>query len=205
MAGPGRVHRFEENYGSENMDFQRQMEMFFPPDEGGSICQCDPSLVLDFYPPGEIMKLKKIDDPRERRKKLEEDLEALITEVLKLRYKGICQICEKSVQGHGGQFHVLPKGGLYVNLKYHPANILYAGWFDCHFPFHHDFFKARDIIYPRLVALLGEDFEDRLKAISRGLPKVTETELMKYKNYWENEKAELIEEETLFGENKIDS
>ena len=127
------------------------------------------------------------------RKKLEKKLETLITERLFAKYGPICQLCKKpykinmkSRRAKGlGQFHVLPKGGLWANLKYDPRNILWAGWYCCHYPFHHDYYRARDIIIPRLKEILGDDYEDKLKRLSRCIGRLSMAALEAYYEYWD--------------------
>ena len=126
------------------------------------------------------------------RKKLEEELEKLIILKLFTRHGVICQICRKehNLSDNGkplnmGQFHILPKGA-FPNLKYHPKNILWAGWFCCHYIFHHDFYKARDTVIPLLEKLLGEGYEQELRELSMSLPNMTISEIEKYIEVWNN-------------------
>ena len=125
-----------------------------------------------------MKKRKKLTD----RKRLERDLEKLITEKLRAKFGNVCQITGKPDK-QCGQFHILPKGA-YPNLKYRPENILWAGWFSSHYAFHHDYYKARDEIVPRIKALLGDDYEERLKAFSATLPKTNMTVLEELHKWW---------------------
>lgn len=117
------------------------------------------------------------------RQKLEKKIEKLITERLRKKYGNVCQLSGK--KGKCGQFHILPKGGLYVNLKYHPANILWVDWFSIHYPWHHDYYKARDIVLPLLLKKLGTGYESRLQGLSRSLPKRTYSVLEEIYQFWQ--------------------
>jgi hypothetical protein len=133
------------------------------------------------------------DNLAEDRKKLEKNLRELITKRLLQKYGPRCMICGKDYEinsktgkcKHVGQFHILPKGGLYANLKYRPENIIQAGWWCCHYPFHHDHYKARDIVVPKLKKYIGDNFEQRLINLSQTLPKTTIFELKKLYEYWD--------------------
>lgn len=116
------------------------------------------------------------------RQKLEKKIEELITKRLREKYGNVCQLCGK--KGKAGQFHILPKGGLYVNLKYHPANILWSGWFCCHYPWHRNYYKALDIVLPLLFKKLGTGYESSLQGLSRSLPKMTFSVLQEIYQFW---------------------
>lgn len=126
------------------------------------------------------------------RKKLESKLEKLITDKLRNKYGNVCQLSGKSLkkpenengkQKGLGQFHILSKGA-YPNMKYRPENILWVAWYPYHYWWHHDYWKARDIVLPMLKNKLGDNFEDRLKKLSLSLPKTTIFELEKLYEWW---------------------
>jgi len=118
------------------------------------------------------------------RKQLEKKLDALILEKLKARYEKTCQLCRKP-SNRLGRFHVLPKGA-FPNMKYRPENLLWVCWHPCHFNWHHDFIKARDIVEPKIKVLLGDNYEDRLKTLSACIGKTTLDDLEKLYAWWSN-------------------
>ena len=69
-----------------------------------------------------------------------------------------------------GLFHILGKGS-HPRLRFYEENLLIAGWFCCHFPFHHDYYDARDRIVPRIKEIVGNDYEEVLLAVERTMPK----------------------------------
>lgn len=91
-----------------------------------------------------------------------------------VRTIGYCQLCGSRKQL--GLFHILPIGR-YPRLQLHRDNLLLTCWFGCHYPFHHDFYKARDIIVPRIKEVLGEDYEEELKELNNTQPKLNMTRL----------------------------
>ena len=99
---------------------------------------------------------------RSSRGKILDRLDALQFTLLKLRRGAKCEICggTKCL----GTFHILPKRP-YVGIRYHEFNLLIAGWYCCHHPFHHDYYVARDRIVPRIKELRGEDYEDKLHGL----------------------------------------
>lgn len=111
---------------------------------------------------------------RSSKKKLIDELEELIFEELLEERGKRCQLCGNNKQL--GLFHILPKGE-YPRIRLHKDNLLIAGWFCCHLPWHHDYYVARDRIVPKLKELLGDDYEERLKRLDASLPKLTEVEL----------------------------
>lgn len=109
------------------------------------------------------------------KKRLIELCEAKILEELKEERGARCEICGGINQL--GLFHVLPKG-VYYNFRLHKENLLIAGWFCCHLPWHHSYYEARDRIVPKIKELLGEDYEVRLKQLADNAPKLNEVRLM---------------------------
>lgn len=88
---------------------------------------------------------------------------------------GLCEIC--CGPGIGlGLFHIMEKGK-YPRIRFHKENLLLVGWFCCHYDWHHNFRVARDRIQPRIIQLRGPDYEDRLKVLNVGAPKITATYL----------------------------
>ena len=105
----------------------------------------------------------------ERKKHIDKCLELIRKPKIKLFGKK-CQICGKSTEV--GNFHILNVGS-HPRLQLYWDNIILAGWFCCHHPFHHDYYKARDVIVPRLKQLLGEDYEQQLRQKEKELPKLS--------------------------------
>jgi len=116
--------------------------------------------------------------------KLKEKIDDLLLEKLKSERGDKCELC--GGRNQLGLFHVLSKGS-HPRLRCHERNLLIAGWFCCHFIFHHDFYIARDRIIPKIKELLGEDYEEQLWALERTLPILDRMEL---ESIYENLKAE---------------
>ena len=112
--------------------------------------------------------LKKPKRPLKLSKILEKIDDYLLAE-LKEERGTRCELCGKSQQL--GLFHVLPKG-THPRLRLSKSNLLIAGWFCCHLPWHHSYYEARDRLVPRIKELLGDDYEERLLALEMTLPKL---------------------------------
>ena len=119
-------------------------------------------------------KLKKLKKPKKiNRGLLVRKIDSQIFRLLIQDRGRKCQLCGKTDQI--GVFHILPKS-THPKLRFYPANLLLTGWFCCHYPFHHDFYKARDVIVPALEHLIGRDlisYELYLKSIEPTMPKLT--------------------------------
>lgn len=81
-----------------------------------------------------------------------------------------CQFCGSTKQL--GLFHIFPVGR-YPRIQLHEDNILIACWYGCHHKFHHDPYFARDIIFPKIKQLCGEDYEDYLNRLNETEPKLS--------------------------------
>ena len=104
---------------------------------------------------------------KSERMKLIEETESMIFQILKYKRGERCELCggNKCL----GLFHVLPKGA-YPRLRLEKKNLLIAGWYCCHLPWHSSFYVARDQILPKVKEILGKDFEDRLRDLDNSLP-----------------------------------
>lgn len=96
-----------------------------------------------------------------------------------------CEICGARNQ-RLGLFHILPKGR-YPRIRFYKENILIAGWFCCHFPWHHSYYEARDRIVPRIKELRGENYEEDLIQKDQNAPKLDELYLKTIKELTEKE------------------
>jgi len=92
-----------------------------------------------------------------------EDIEKILYQILCYERGERCEICG-ATHTKLGLFHIMPKGH-YQRIRFYKQNLLIAGWFCCHLPWHHSFFIARDKIYPRIQELRGENFEEELRAL----------------------------------------
>jgi hypothetical protein len=84
-----------------------------------------------------------------------------------------------------GLFHILPKGK-YPRLRFYKENLLIAGWFCCHFVWHHSYYEARDRIEPRLKEILGDNYEEKLKILDGTAQKLTYDRLLEILKEVEN-------------------
>jgi len=106
---------------------------------------------------------------KSERAKLIEKCERLIRED-KLRMVGNkCQFCGRTAGL--GLFHILSKGA-HPRIRLHEDNLLIACWFPCHHQFHHSPYIARDVIFPKIAEICGEDWEEYLLELERSLPKL---------------------------------
>ena len=100
--------------------------------------------------------------------------DAQMFKILLVERGAICELC--GGRANLGTFHILSKKK-YPRIRYHKKNLLIAGWFCCHFPFHQDYYMARDKIIPRIKELRGENYEDELKALDAISEKLSLTRL----------------------------
>lgn len=80
-----------------------------------------------------------------------------------------CQFCGSNK--NLGLFHILSVGA-HPRLQLNEDNMLIACWFGCHHKFHHDPFYARDVIFPKIAELLGDNWEQDLLELERNEPKL---------------------------------
>lgn len=91
-----------------------------------------------------------------------------------LRERGpMCEICKR--RPAQGRFHILSVGS-YPRLEFCDENVLLACWLPCHYTWHHDYRKAREID-KRIKELRGEEYEINLKALDITRPKLSTTYL----------------------------
>ena len=132
-----------------------------------------------------MVKANKKRKQKTPRQKLEAKLDKLILKKMRERYGDVCQLTGRQASDCG-RFHILSKGA-YPRLEYHPENLLWVSWFRAHYPFHHNYYKARDEIVPMIVALKGADYEDQLIELSRRQPKMSTERLEYWIDYWSSE------------------
>lgn len=112
--------------------------------------------------------------PKERTKLITE-AEKTLLKILFYERGDKCEICGRK-DSRLGLFHILPKGR-YPRIRFSKNNLLIAGWFCCHYVFHHDFYIARDRIVPRIKELRGETYESDLQALDLMAPPINMTYL----------------------------
>jgi len=100
---------------------------------------------------------------RTPRSKLIQAISALFRKILLIERGENCELCLK--RKGDGLFHILPVG-TYPRLRFHSRNVLISCWMPCHFSFHHDYLKAREIV-KRIKFLRGADYETDLKILNR--------------------------------------
>jgi len=96
--------------------------------------------------------------------------EALIREQKFKLFGRKCQFCGDTRQL--GLFHILSAGS-HPRLRLCEDNLLIAGWWCCHYKFHHDPYFARDFIFPKIKKFLGENWEEYLWELDRNAPKLS--------------------------------
>jgi len=112
---------------------------------------------------------------RSPRQKLIDEAESITFQILQYQRGSLCEICGGKTD-QLGLFHILPKGR-YQRLRFHKMNLLLACWFNCHYPWHHDYWIARDVIEPKIKELRGDNYENKLRALDLSAPKLTMTYL----------------------------
>lgn len=108
----------------------------------------------------------------------------LLREILR-RKRGLkCELCGK-YHPEVGLFHILPVGR-FPNLQFHEKNVLLSCWMPCHYRWHHDYFKAKEI-YKRIQVLRGDRFEEELKVLDKiqGALTLTRIKALKIALHWE--------------------
>ena len=116
-------------------------------------------------------KSRKVRRKKNPRTKLIEKLDKVLFEILLYERGERCEICGGSQQL--GLFHILPKGR-FQRIRFNKQNVLIAGWYCCHYLWHHDFYIARDRIAPKIRELRGENYEIELRQIDLTAPPLTE-------------------------------
>lgn len=108
------------------------------------------------------------------RTKLIEEIDDLLLEIIKYERGERCEICGGSY--NLGLFHILPKGR-YPRIRFYKQNLLIAGWYCCHFLWHHDYYIARDRIAPKIRQLRGDNYEEELTKLDVTASPLTEMHL----------------------------
>jgi len=118
--------------------------------------------------------------------KLIDSCESLLRKILILERGDRCEICLTQHPYKLGLFHILNKKD-FPRLRLHADNILLAGWACCHKRFHNDPYFARDVVWPRIAEILGQNWETILKVLNSTLPKLSMFELNLKKKVFEME------------------
>ena len=117
------------------------------------------------------MKKRTVKRVKNERKDLKDKINKMLLRLLILEHGPRCQICGSN-RSRLGLFHILPKGR-FKRIEYNRDNLLVAGWFCCHFIFHHDPYIANDRIIPRIKELKGDDYRERLATLDVTSQKIT--------------------------------
>ena len=112
---------------------------------------------------------KKKRKKKTERAELIEECEKLIREGKFRTFGRKCQFCNRTTSL--GLFHILSKGA-HPRIRLHEDNLLISCWLPCHYTFHHDPFFARDVIFPKIVQICGETWEQDLLELERSEPKL---------------------------------
>ena len=129
-------------------------------------------------------------NPQRRRKLLIKKCEHLLLKMLMVERGNKCEICGK--KKILGLFHILPKGK-YPRLRFYKENLLIAGWYCCHYQWHHDYYESRDRIAPRIKQLRGDDYEEKIAKVGEDCPKLTEAYLTELLLKFEKELTKLCQ------------
>ena len=110
----------------------------------------------------------------------------MVSPVLSTSYKkGQCEICgrpQRDLPYPLSLFHILDKNE-YPRLRLYKQNLLLACWSKqyyikyCHNIWHHDMIGAQRIIEPKIKALLGDDYREKLLVLNKTAPKLTDFQL----------------------------
>lgn len=114
------------------------------------------------------MRYKKI-RTKSSRARLIQKIQDLIREILKIERGDKCELCD-CVGVNVGVFHILPVGA-HPKLRFSFENLLLSCWHPCHFSWHHDFYKAKEI-EKKIIKLRGLDYEQKLRALEVQIPKI---------------------------------
>ena len=123
--------------------------------------------------------IRKVSD----RQKLILACEQLMRKIIRLERGRRCQFCRRT-KGVG-LFHIMPKGQ-YQRIRFHRDNLLLAWWFPCHYTWHHDPHKAKEI-EKKIMKLRGSDYKERLTILNKISPKLTDFYLKNLKFALERE------------------
>ena len=107
--------------------------------------------------------------------------EDLLRKILKINRGHKCQICgrwQEILTYPLSLFHILDKNK-YPRLRLHRRNLLLVCWHPvyymklCHNIWHHDKVEAERKIEPKIKAILGNDYRDKLLLANETAPKIT--------------------------------
>jgi len=107
---------------------------------------------------------------KSERAKLIKKCEVLLREDKFKLFGRKCMFCGKT--GQLGLFHIFSVGS-HPRLRLCEDNLLIAGWWCCHYKFHHDAYFSRDFIFPKIKKFLGENWEEYLWELDRNAPKLS--------------------------------
>jgi len=130
------------------------------------------------------MRKKRKYIKKKPRTKLIDKIDDIMLEILKYERGERCEMCGGSY--NLGLFHILPKGR-YPRIRYYKQNLLIAGWWCCHYPWHFDYYIARDRIEPKIRQLRGDNYEEELTKLDIIAPPLTEMYLKMLKRAFEKE------------------
>ena len=109
---------------------------------------------------------------RSARKKLRDELGNLHLQILKKERDNYdtCEICGNKTRLC--RFHIISVGEC-LRLEFHEYNILLTCWHPCHFNWHHDYYKGKEI-EKEIMRLRGENYRDKLLILDRTQPRHTD-------------------------------
>ena len=97
-----------------------------------------------------------------------------------------CQFCG-STKGLG-LFHI-KNVGTHPRIQLHEDNLLISCWYRCHHDFHKNPYFARDVIFPKITKICGEDWEEHLTLLNNAEPKLN---LMRIKEIYDELKEKEV-------------
>lgn len=117
------------------------------------------------------------------RYKIIKEIEKYLLMELKRERGEQCEICGRR-GGRLGLFHIFPKS-TYPKLRFSKFNLLVACWMPCHYRWHHDYFRAKDID-KQIRRLRGEEYEETLLLVNKTIPKMTMFYLKTLRDVYKN-------------------
>jgi len=103
-------------------------------------------------------------------------LDSLLTKIYRIKNGNECELCG-AFTDNIGVMHIFGKKA-HPELRYHFYNIVWAGWWCCHYHYDNSTKKKWEII-ERIKKVRCDDYVERLYSISRQMPKKLDYNLIR--------------------------